>query len=536
MLLTLSGIAACVFLVGLLYSMLAAGRVGWRQGGTTIREAQVAWLPWVALLVLAAGVAMMLPARTATTGYSAAWGMLIGGSLTFLAFWFSAIQARAERHAGDAVAFLSVGGLGVAVVLLLFRAAPQDALTGCALGAIVLSALFCGVLRVYSPDSVPPLYRGIEMYGLAVLALVAGVRLGMLHFPGVPTATAGGYWAFPLLLLSAGVLGAILFSSDRPGSLLRRRPWISATIAGGIMVGVTVVMQLRLLPRLDWQVPLYGLLAFGVILAFLLQEEHHLPVSRFRPMALTFGLVFLTLAVVMLAFRRLAGYGEALTLLPVLLLVAVSYLRADAVQRPLAAALGVGGFTLLLLFTVARLLISGTGPSILLDFQRHYDMLTLIIGVGAALGVMGYMTQHLVLEQADGLRARLPAWSAALRTLLLLVMMGVAPLAILSFFGVRSLLAYLLGFAIGEIIWLALAAWSSGHERLRVLLAAPHVYLLTAMIAAVQFAPAVLALDLSRTQRVTMVIIIAALAILWVLLDTLLHARDKQEGADHVMA
>jgi hypothetical protein len=120
-----------------------------------------------------------------------------------------------------------------------------------------------------------------------------------------------------------------------------------------------------------------------------------------------------------------------------------------------------------------------------------------------------------------------------LRLVLLALLVMAAPVGVLLIFGVKALMAFVIGMALGEIIWMALAAWTIGPERRAVLAGVPHAFLLAAMLAAVQLSPKVLALTLSRPQRVTIVLVFCGIAALWVLGGALMRGRRETGGSDH---
>ena len=531
MFMTLTVISAAIFLLAILFALLIAGKSGRSLGWQSTVNSRLLLL-MVVLILLAAKIVLHFwspPSYNSSFG----WGILLGGAAALLASLMSAVQANAERHAGAAIGMLALAGLATCVVMLLYRNSADDALIGCAIGAVTAGAIMCSALRMMAPAFSPPTFRGVEIFTIASLALVAGVRLGMLHFPGAAHSEVAGYWTFPLLMLATGLVGIILFSSDRAGSFLQHYSWFSTVIAGILMVILTLLLQRQLLPKLDWQLPLYGLSAFGLVMALLFKEERQSDVEHFRPLALSFGLILFSLAVVTLGFRKLGGYGEALVIIPALLLVSGAYMRANYELRPVSSSLGVAALCLLLLLTVSRLLISTNDAASTLDFQRQYDLLSLLIGVAASWGITAYLSQGNLRSEMMLQQGKSPVFSSLVYSKLLWLVVALSPLVILIFFGIRSALAFLIGLAVGEICWLVLVAWSNGKERLQAILSAPHSMLITAMVTAITFAPLLLAVELRRSQRLTLVLIFCSLAIIWVLIDTIPRLRDNKEAADH---
>lgn len=533
MLLTLTVISAVIFLLAIFFALLIAGKSGRKLGWASTVNSR--WLLLMAALILVVAKIVLHFWLPDSFDSSLGWGMLIGGFVALLAVWASSVQVNAERRAGAAVGMLAFAGLAMSSVVLFFPASLHSAIIGCAIGAVATGGLLCTALYILAPAYSSPICRGVEMFTIASLALAAGIRLGMLHFPGSSNGEVAGYWVFPLLLLSGGLLGIILFSSDRAGSLLQRSPGISALISGIIMILLTLLMQKQYLPKLDWQLPLYGLVVFGAVLGLLFKEERQQSDEKFRPLALSFALILLSLAVVTLAFRKLGGYGELIALLPALMLVAVAVMRSSFAKRPVTASLAMSAFSIMLLLAVARLLISSTAPASTMDFQRQYDLLALLLGAAATWGITSSILQGSLRSESLLQRGRSPIFSTLFHSKMLWIAVAISPLMILIFFGLRSVLAFLIGMAIGEIGWLALVAWSHGKERLQIIMAAPHALIFTAMVIAIAFAPQLLSLEIQRNHRLTIILIFCALAIIWVLIDAIPRLRGNKEAAGHAL-
>jgi hypothetical protein len=309
--------------------------------------------------------------------------------------------------------------------------------------------------------------------------------------------------------------------------------------AAGLVVVIAAVLQVKLLPELAWELPLFGLLAFGLVLWGLMQGEQAAEKEEeFRPVALAFGAVLVALAVSTVAFRRLHGYGETLVLLSALPVVAVAYLgrgssrdpsspRGESRGEPITESLGVGAFSLVLLLALYRVFSERAGRAPALDFQQHYDFLGVIIGSAACFGLLAFTAQGI-----DAARPRIEAsakgpWALIGRAILLGAFLAAVPMALGAVWGAKALGAFLAGLVVAQATWMMLAAWVVGEDRERVLATAMHIYLMAAALITVQFSPLVLGLELRRAQKLWIVGIITALAIIWVAATESRRARRE---------
>jgi hypothetical protein len=462
--------------------------------------------PGVAAVLGVGAAAAVLPALVAlpvdkpfAPGFGLGLGFLIGGALTWLT-----LASELPPVRGGALA-LSAAALGPALALWRFHGDPSDVLMGLALGAPVVAAVGGGAARALRV----PRARTAELCAVATVLVVAGVRLGMAHFPRVnPAATAGGYWAVPPLLVAGAALVLLIVGYRAT------RPWWPGIAGAAATVLFLLVLQLRLLPQLTWSAAAVGGAAFLLFLGLLAREERD--DAQFRPLTLAIGLTLAALLTAAFAFRGLAGYGEVLALLPALALLAAVYPSGDDNLTP---ALGLGTLTVCALFVLTRLLFERFGHTRGLDFQNYYDVLTLLLGVGITLGM------HAALSGAP---PRL--WPTTVR--LAGVSLGAVgvPLALLALWGARALTAFLTGLGMGALLWMVLAAATTRDDRTRTLAGPPHALLLLAAIAAAQVAPRLFVKELATGKKVTVVVALTVFAALWVLVDTLARGRARKEA------
>lgn len=537
----LAGVAVVAAALGLVYANLPPeeGRRGSRRQALVGAGLVYLW-PFCALWI-----ALLFLLTTPTTapfspGLTLGWGFLIGAVLGLYALYEACGSFRGREWHARAVGLFSAAALGPAVVLLVFRGYPTEALTGCALGALLLAAIGAGVLRPSYVASPPgkrkayAAYRGLEVFALLSVTVVAGARLGLDHFARpAPGAVEGGYWAFPALAMAATALWLILLAGQVSIKWLEDTDL--AWQVGLFVVVLTALLQTGVLPELAWELPLYGFLGLMIVLYTLSSAGES---EEERPVVVAFGAVLLALSVAALAFKSLHGYGEALALLSAAPPAAVAYLRAERTREPLAESVTFGAATLCLLLALHRVFLETAGRGWEMDFQSHYDYLCVILGVGACFALLAFASQGV--ESVGRARAKGKSGIAVLmaRTTLLGVVVAAVPVVLAAVWGGKAISGFLTGLVIGEAVWMVLAAWVVGEERQKVLAAAPHVYFLAAAVVATQFARQVLTLELTRGHKIALVTVVTVMALVWLLADALVRARlaGRREAADEPAA
>ena len=364
--------------------------------------------------------------------------------------------------------------------------------------------------------------RGVEVYALATAAVAGAAWLAVHRFADItPVSTLRAYWAFPALLPAATVLALMILSGETK-ALSRRWAIFGAGAAGGLVITViAAVLGARMLPKLTWEPCLYGAVAFGFILAVLTRTSEETGESEsYRPVALAFGAVLLALAVVATAFRRMQGYGEALSLLAALPLVASTWLGRERTREPVAENLALGAFTVLLLLMLYRVYLERVGESQPLSFRLHYDYLAAALGLGGCFGLLAFVDRGMRCAREGGASRLLP------RTIALGVVVAATPLLLIVVWGSSAGGAFLAGLVLAEVAWMLLAAWMTGPAREQLLAAAPHPFFLAAALVAAQLSRPLLAWEPSRAWKLAIVAVATAIAVVWVLAD----ARRPRPG------
>jgi hypothetical protein len=311
------------------------------------------------------------------------------------------------------------------------------------------------------------------------------------------------------------------------------RALLPSLVAGLVMAGVTAGIQARLLPQLSWSLELFGLLAFGLMLFFFSQgEDTATETSEARPSGLAWGAVLLTLAVIALAFRQLQGYGQALVLIPALIVFTPSWLRRREPTDPLAESLVIGAFTTGLLLTVLRIYLERAGRGVYLDFQQFYNLLGLFLG--ATVGFMILASSESALRLISGAESSSRSGLSLLRwrSVGIGLALTAMPLLLAALWGAKATGAYLAGLVISEIVWILLISWLQGEARQTALVAAPHLYMVSSAMIAAQFTPLVLSFALTRSHKIVLVGVAALVTLIAVAAGAQLSSRLQGGSRD----
>ena len=491
-------------------------------------------MPWV--LGLAATAVLVVVAlvrwKMGAVGVELALGFIVGGALSLYAFFESAGSFEGQDWGIRTVGLLAAACLGPALAMLLFRKNPHEALAGCALAAVTWGVASSVLLRpafAAAPDELRiarSCYRGMEIYALAMVAVAAGARLGVDHFP---SSEAGGkaeaYWVFPVLLLAAEALAMVVVTGGKDSALPRWTAAARGGAAGVFAVVVTAWLKQRFLPELEWDIALYGLLLVLTVVMAAMTRENGRSEEGFQPVAMSFGAALLILAVVAVAFRSLHGYGVALALIAGLPVIAAAYLSRDRLAEPVAESVALGGLNVMLLLTLNRVFLERAGKGLALDFQQHYDYFAVVLGLGACFGLMAFASTAVERERASerrGFRA-----GPLVRAAMLGVLMVVVPVGLMAIWGVKAANAFLIGLAFAQVTWMLLVAWTNGGARETVLAGAPHICLVAATLAATRLAPGVLALNLTRGHKLMIAAALTLVAVVWVAADGWRRSRGR---------
>jgi len=511
--------------LGLLYAIIlraASWPSRWKVlASAGLRPLLIFIAGWIAMLFL-----LTVPsAPPFAAGMTLGWGFLIGSLIGLFVLVETVVDGEGGGRNAGTVGVLSTAALGPSLILLLFPGYPNEALVGCALGAVFVAGIAVSIINPLlanaAGDTANITARGIEIFALLTVAVAVGARLAIDHFDKPATAAiAGGYRVFPALMVAAGALASILWSSQGSGKWQRWAPFFNGLGVAAVAAVLTIVLQVRLLTELAWPLTLYGLLAFGFLLAVFTRQRQVEEENESRPVTLAFAAVLLALAVIAVAFQRLQGYGEVLALLPALLLVAVIYLNGRA-QEPLGEALGLGGVSIMLLLACYRLFLETAGHGWTLDFQQQYDLFALLLGAGACFGLLAFTARSRQVTAA----VKGPLGILCIRTTFLGVLLAVIPLALVAVWGVKAAGAFLAGLVVGEAVWMLLAAWVVGTERERVIAVVPHLFFVATALVAIQLSHVVLALDISRLAKLAVLGSITFLLLIWIFLDALAQTR-----------
>jgi len=529
---TPAAVALVAAAVALVYANLQARAV--RAAGADDSEGPPrALLMWYAALVVA-GFLATLPTRPPfAPGLTFGWGFLIGGLAGVYAAFEVARSWRNGAWLARAIGLVGAATAGPALILLLFAGNPDHALMGCALGAVLLALIWrlcLGPLAAREPsgDEAASQTRGADLFALVAVATAVATRLGVEHFGGDAAGPHGALRALPPLIAGLSALALIVPSAlAAPGRVggARLRALPVGLVAAAITLVVVVVLAWKVLgvwaPALA---ALTGFAGFALIAWLACPLEQDQPRADSRPVLEVFGIALVALAMVAVSFKLLHGYGESLALMAGIAPVMVVAAAAGTDRRSMSAPLLAAGYALVLLLATYRLLLEHLPGAEPLQMQAHYDYFALVLGAAAVFGLLAWA------EMARRVAARGDE-TEAVRTLIgrapgPLIAVVLAPMLLLVLWGEGAVGGLLVGLVIAELAWMMVVAWSTGADRLVALSAAPHAALMAVALVAAQLSPRVAELaELSRAWKAGVVLIVAGVAVVWLVLSAVLGAR-----------
>ncbi|MGD9497059.1 MAG: hypothetical protein AB7Y46_12250 [Armatimonadota bacterium] len=487
-------------------------------------------LVWYVALVIA-GFAATLPTRPPFhPGLAFGWGFLIGGALGVYAALEAARSWRSSVRLTRAVGLISAASAGPALILLVFPRSPHDTLAGYALGAVLLALVWRLCLSPLgvrgATDEAERQARGADLFALVAVGTAVAVRLGVEHFEGGIAGVDGALRALPVLVASLSGLALELVPSLASGE---RQAMHYGLVTAAIPVAFALVLSWQVTARWDAAlVVLAGAAGMG-LMAWLATAAGGEKQEAERPVVAAFGVAFVALALVAVGFRLLHGYGESLALVggiaPAMCVMAASDRHSAA--APLAS----GGFALILLLAIHRLLLERAPEQQPLQWQQHYDYFALALGVLAGLGVLAWAleSRRAAAEAADETEALQRLMARAPGPLLAVVLV---PMAVLLVWSTDAVGGLLVGLAVAELAWLMLVAWGRHEDRELAAAAAPHAVLVAAALVAAQLTPLIADVaDLTRAWKAAIAIGVAVAAGLWAVLSA---ARAQRRGAGEV--
>jgi hypothetical protein len=448
----------------------------------------------VAAILAAVLFLLTLPtAKPFSAGLTLGWGFLLGAILGVI------VLATGVAEVG----VLSAAAVGPSILLLVFHGYPNEALMGCALGGVFVAAF----ARVSQGREI----RGVETFALAMAAACVAARLGIEHFPRVvSTSSTGAYWALPGFMLAIGALAMAVI----PSNASAWRPIARGVGAAAFALLALYVLQAKWMEELRWLAPAVGIVAMGFLaVVFHLEGE-----GDGRPVLPAFCGALVTLIAAPLAFRALQGYGLALAALAGAI-VAAPYL----IQRNgLAAGLLNGALGLFTLLATGRLYVELTHQDHPLDFQLHYNLLAIALCVGAAFALPAFAAKSA--QMAAPVRMARAVGLGALLTLVAVLLPAI--------WAERSMDALIGGLAIGQVAWMALAAWSQGDDRISALAGQTSVVFVAAALVGLQLESLVQRVELTNGAKTGIVAALGVVVVIRLLLDAMGHARPVEGASD----
>lgn len=541
MYLTLAAIALGAAAIGLIYAAIFS------QTDEKQRPAdpRLYWslLTWTAVLGLVLFAATWPSHPPFAAGLSLGWGFLVGLVLGLYATWEARRSFAGSQWLARSAGLISAAVAGPAFILLVFRSNAADTLIGCALGAVLVAAIWRSsfapmACREDSAGTAPAVYRGVEIFALVTCAVTVGTWLALERYPILSGSAAGAYWALPALLGAIIVVVAIILAGLATSERFAQRcarPLTAALAASVILMIGAWLLDLKLLGSgLPGVVTAVGVVGFFLV-AWLAATTPAAPEEEAASGYFAYALlvVLIALAVMAVSFKVLHGFGESLALVGGLAFVAFVVAEGKRQSRSPAPALVTGGFSLVLLLAMYRVFLEKNTEKLSLTFQQHYVYFGLLLGVIAGLALLGYVQRNcqLARDEFDQLTA---LGTLAQRTALLGVIVAAAPLLVLIVWGINALNGFLVGLVAAEVIWLVLLGFTGGHLRRVVDIAAPHLYLAAALLVAIQFTQVMLPVTGGpRLHRGIVLAVVVLIAIIWAVV-AIVRAPERPAGGEGV--
>jgi hypothetical protein len=452
-------------------------------------------------------------------------GVLIGAVSAALVAW------GLRRREGAAAPLGIAGVLGAALVpaalvMLIYRGDPWDALMGILLGQ--------GVLLLFPEASVRAGEEGaaagrIGLFLGASATAVAGVLLAISRYEDfhTPERLALGtklWWSAPLLVLAAVVAGALV------AALVVRTPAQRALV--GLLVGAVLLALFGARFPRYWPLmlpPAAGYVTGALLVALAATVES----DRRRALSALLG-ALLVLILLIAAYRLQAGLGIALAALGfagAAVALPGGDGAAEASSSPQPGAAFLAGLQLLALGALFRVFYAAQDlESTSIYLTAHYVLIGLVAGclMPIGLGLLARATARDDDGQASGGSApgslyQSDPWLTPLAQGIATVAL---PLAMLLLWGLKAAAGVVLGLVVGQAFLLLLLLLEGDRPSSpsgRAAVAAPVAPVLLVAVIAIQLLPplAPFTEELTRVQRGAALLALVALVPLWAVWERL---------------
>ncbi len=537
--LVMASIALGAAVVGLAYSSLSA-RITRKPG--LVADSRLFWslFTWAVLLGIVLFAATLPTRPPFASGLGLGWGFLIGLALGLYATVEARRSSEDDRWLVRCAGLISAAVAGPALILIIFGQNAADALVGCALGAVLVAAIWrSGFAPMESGDDSGEevsAYRGVETFALITVALVVGTRLALERYGLASGSIAGAYWALPALLGALIALGVVVLAgvakSWTAANEYRRPLTVGLVVSIILIVGATLIGTKVLGDGLPGVVVVMGIVGFTLIAWLAVttpstNEEEMISASLGQTVVI--GSVALAIGAV--SFKLLHGFGESLALVGGIAFVGLMANEQRRQSGALASALVTGGFTVVLLLALYRLFLEKNAPAPALDFQQHYNYFGLVLGAVTGFALLAYVQRNCRIARQE-YDPFIVLGRLVERTTILGVILAATPLLIVVIWGVKALSGFLVGLVVAEVVWLLLVGFVAGQKRQIALTAAPHLYLIAAFLVAIQFTQVVLPLaEGPRLHRGIIIAVTVLIALIWAVVS-LVRAGEATEGSE----
>jgi len=474
-------------------------RIAWLSAGLTLV---------VTLIIWAVAMQKRVPF---SPGQKLAFGWLIGGVTgavaILLCFRLSEIASQEPSLRSRRLAALSslfYGLLAVSLAYAIFANDVWDPMLGFAMGAAM-----AGILHTYTQYiAARRLPVRTQTWTMFVITIAAGIVLASEHFDATQLRT---WWALPILLATTITVASYIGIEAASVGRLKDKPGasfvVAAAVAAAIVAGLTAIYSWKLYSR--WQlleVVAVGLGIAAIIgwIAVALASDD----SEASGMEAGAACVLLVAAFATVAFKLWAGLGIATALL-VAWTIAIPTLgdREDGVRVRDAL---IWPLYLGLSIVLFKLFIETYGSDLhRSDLGIHYTFIGAILGV-----MMPFVFAAAVARMRESWASQ---WAIAGVALVGLAA-AAASLAPAVIWEARAGMGFVFGL-VAAVVFMLLTRLSGDSKY--------DVSLLTiaGQLTAVQFTFLLVDLEVTRAVKITVVAIIAGLALLWFALTGALVAR-----------
>lgn len=459
-----------------------------------------------------------------TLGYGFLIGGMAGALAGILAFAFEsrpANQQEPRKLAQSANSMAFFGLFGVSLTFLIFHNYPQMALIGFSIGA-AMAAILRFFLQSLRTDQSSML---TELWAVFAITLASAIVLAVYHFNNDSVRM---WWALPILIGASVCISSYIALETGFSNRFTNRPAtgyiISTSTAAALTIALSAVYSAYIAH--SWQ--LLGAVAVGtVIFAFIawLAASYIRDDNRAGALEAAAASVLLIIAGTVVAFKIWSGLGIGIGLIAAwAILIPMIALREKALPKALTASLALGlTIVLFRLFIESYRYDLGTA-----DLRIHYTF------VGALLGAIAPFLFASSLMRLGALLGKDESTTADYCALVGVSAIGLlaaaSPVVLFAIWQIKAVLGFMFGLIAAQAFLLIVQIFDVSCQRDEQSMTFYSTSLLTigAQLVAIQFIRPLLTWESTRTTRIWVLAIAAAIAALWVIATSFISRRSAR--------